>query len=68
MHSIDMVISHIHMVLATECAMLAPKCRAYMMLIGNYGGHMAFTTDPLYCVTYAAEYKHTRRSFQDDIS
>ena len=59
MHSIDMVISHIFVVLVTECAKLAPKCRAYMMLIGNYGGHMALTTDPPYCIAYAAEYKFT---------
>ena len=58
MRSIDMVISHICTVLATECAKLAPKRRAYMMLIGNYGGHMAFATDPPYCVAYAAEYKY----------
>ena len=59
MHSIDMVISHIHTVLAIERDKPTPKCRVYMMLIGNYGGHMAFTTDPPYCVAYAAEYKHT---------
>ena len=29
------------------------------MLIGNYGGHMAFATDPPYCVTYATDYKNT---------
>ena len=27
------------------------------MLIGNYGGHMAFATDPPYCVAYSADYK-----------
>ena len=59
MCSNNTVISHIHVVLVSKCAKLAPKCRAYMMLIGNYGGHMAFATDPLYCVVYAAEYKHT---------
>ena len=59
MHSIDTVISHICSVLAIEHDKPAPKHRAYMMLIGNYGGHMAFATDPLYCVAYAAEYKHT---------
>ena len=59
MHSIDMVISHICVVLAIKRYEPAPKCRAYMMLIGNYGGHMVFATDPPYCVTYAAEYKHT---------
>ena len=29
-----------------------------MMFIGNYGGHMAFTTDPPYCVAYAADYQN----------
>ena len=59
MHSIDMVISHIRTVLAIKHDKPAPKHRVYMILIGNYGGHMAFTTDPPYCVTYAVEYKHT---------
>ena len=59
MQSIDTVISHIHVVLAIERDKPTPKHRAYMMLIGNYGGHVAFAMDPLYCVAYAAEYKHT---------
>ena len=33
------------------------KCQVYMVLIGNYGGHMAFATDPPYCVAYSTEYK-----------
>ena len=28
-----------------------------MVLIGNYGGHMAFATDPPYCVAYSKDYK-----------
>ena len=28
------------------------------MLVGNYGGHMAFTTVPPYCVAYAADYQN----------
>ena len=28
-----------------------------MMLIGNYGGHMGFTTEPPYCVAYAVDYR-----------
>ena len=28
-----------------------------MVLIGNYSGHMAFATDPPYCVAYSADYK-----------
>ena len=30
-----------------------------MMFIGNYDGHMAFATDPPYCVAYAMDYKNT---------
>ena len=59
MHSVDMVISHICMVLAIERDKPATKHRVYMMLIGKYGGHMAFATDPPYSVMYAEEYKHT---------
>ena len=57
--SINMVIESIHSILNTECKKSLLKHRAYMMLIGNYGGHMAFATDPPYCVTYAADYKNT---------
>ena len=57
--SIHAVIDHIHMVLAVEHKKDSARHRAYMMLIGNYGGHMAFATDPPYCVAYAADYKNT---------
>ena len=49
----------IRSVLASECKKSLLKHRPYMMLIGNYGGHMAFATDPPYCVVYAADYKNT---------
>ena len=54
-----MVITHIRMVLASEHDKASPKRRVYMMLIGNYGRHMAFAMDPPYCVAYAVEYKNT---------
>ena len=54
-----MVIESIHSILDTECKKSLLKCRAYMMFIGNYGGHMAFATDPPYCVAYAVDYKNT---------
>ena len=57
--SINTVIESIHSILNTEHKKSPLKCRAYMMLIGNYGGHMAFATDPPYCVVYAADYKNT---------
>ena len=55
--SIKMVIESIHSILDTECKKSPMKRRAYMVLIGNYGGHMAFATDPPYCVAYSTDYK-----------
>ena len=55
--SINMVIDTIRSILTTECKKSPMKCRAYAVLIGNYGGHMAFATDPPYCVVYSMDYK-----------
>ena len=55
--SIKTVIKSIHSILDTERKKSPMKCRAYMVLIGNYGRHMAFATDPPYCVAYSADYK-----------
>ena len=49
----------IRSVLASEHKKSLLKHRAYMMLIGNYGRHMAFATDPPNCVAYAVDYKNT---------
>ena len=57
--SIPVVMDSIRRVLDSEHMKSLLKCRAYMMLIGNYGGHMAFATDPPYCVAYAADYKNS---------
>ena len=54
---IKMVIDTILSILTTERHKSPMKCRAYAVLIGNYGGHMAFATDPPYCVTYSTDYK-----------
>ena len=54
-----MVIESIRSILDTEHMKSPLKCQAYMMFIGNYGGHMAFVTDPPYCVVYAMDYKNT---------
>ena len=56
--SISTVIDTIHSILNTQCKKSLLKHRVYMMLIGNYGGHMAFATDPPYCVAYAVDYKN----------
>ena len=52
--SITMVIDSIRSVLDTEHKKIPMKCR---VLIGNYGRHMAFATDPPYCVAYSTDYK-----------
>ena len=57
MSSVGTVIDSVWLALKSEADKQRPHCRAYMMLIGNYGRHMAFTTEPPYCVVYAAEYR-----------
>ena len=56
--SISVMIESVRSVLKTEGDKHRPRHRAYMMLIGNYGGHMAFTREPPYCVAYAADYQN----------
>ena len=60
--SINTVIESICSILDIERKKSDPKRRAYMMFIRNYGGHMAFATDPPYCVAYAANYKNNNPS------
>ena len=55
--SVGKVLKSIWCVLQSEGDKQHPHRRAYMMLITNYGGHMAFATEPPYCVAYAAEYR-----------
>ena len=55
--SIGTVLKSIWSVLTSEADKQRPHRRAYMMLNANYGRHMAFTTEPPYCVAYAAEYQ-----------
>ena len=57
--SIPAVMDSICSVLASKHKKSLLKCRAYMMLIGNYGRHIAFAKDPPYCVPYAVDYKNT---------
>ena len=55
--SVRTVIDSVRSILKTEADKQRPHRRAYMMLIGNYGRHMGFATEPPYCVAYAAEYR-----------
>ena len=54
--SVGKVLKSIRSVLKSEGDKQRPHRRAYMLLIVNYGRHMAFPTEPPYCVAYAAEY------------
>ena len=55
--SVDTALKSIRSVLEKEGDKQRPHRRAYMMLIANYGGHMAFATEPPYCAAYMAEYR-----------
>ena len=55
--SIGTALKSIRSVLESEGDKQHPHRRAYMMLITNYGGHMAFAMEPPYCVAYMAEYQ-----------
>ena len=35
-----------------------PVCRTICTIIGNYGGHMAFATDPPFCMAYPLSFIH----------
>ena len=54
--SIQQFISYIHDVLKQERASHKLTVRTYVMLLGNYSGHMAFATDPPFCLAYLVEY------------
>ena len=55
--NLNMVIKTIRSILQTERNKNPMKHWVYMVLIGNYGGHMAFAMEPPYCVAYSADYK-----------
>ena len=55
--NINTVIETIRSILQSERKKNPMKCWVYMVLIGNYSRHMAFATDPPYCVAYSVDYK-----------
>ena len=54
--SMQQFILYICDALKRERASSKPTFRMYVMLLSNYGGHMAFATDPLFCLAYPVEY------------
>ena len=53
--SMPKLIKYIHSLLEFERASFTPQHRAYCMIIGNYGGHLAYATDPPFCMAYALD-------------
>ena len=54
--SIPHLIRYIHSLMEVEGQSTAPVCRTYCMIVGNYGGHMAFATDPPFCMVYSLDF------------
>ena len=52
--SIPQLIKYIHSLLEFERQSFTPVHRMYCMIIGNYGGHLAYTMDPPFCMAYAS--------------
>ena len=54
--SIPHLIKYVHSLMEAEGQSIAPVCRTYCMILGNYGGHMAFATDPPFCMAYSLDF------------
>ena len=54
--SIPQLIKYVHTLLEFEREFITPVCRMYCMIIGNYGGHLAYATDPPFCTAYALNF------------
>ena len=50
------LIKYIHSLLDFKRVSFTPQSRMYCMIIGNYSGHLAYTTDPPFCVAYALDF------------
>ena len=49
-------ISYIHKMMKLERRSATPKIRTYCMIVGNYGGHMAYATELPFCVAYLLDF------------
>ena len=64
--SVPRLISYVCSMLEFERASCTPQCRMYCMIIGNYSGHLAYATDPPFCVAYAFDFVNKKRPCCDD--
>ena len=54
--SVAKLISYVHDMLKFKRVAFSPQVRMFCMIIGNYSGHMAYATKPLFCVAYPLEF------------
>ena len=54
--SMAKLISYVCNMLKFERASSIPQVRTYCMIVGNYGGYMAYATELLFCVAYPLEF------------
>ena len=53
------LIKYAHSLMEVEGQSSEPVCRTISTIVGNYGRHMAFATDPLFCTTYPLHFADT---------
>ena len=56
--TIACLINYACFLMGAEGPYAQPVCRTLCMIMGNYGGHMAFATDPPFCTAYALDFVH----------
>ena len=52
------LIKYTHSLMEAEGQSSEPMCRMICTIMGNYGGHMAFATDPPFCMAYPLHFVH----------
>ena len=57
-HTITRLIKYAHSLMKMEWQSSNPMQRMICTIVGNYGRHMAFTTDPLFCTAYPLAFVH----------
>ena len=54
--SIPHLIKYVHSLLKFEKQSVTPICRMYCMIVGNYGGNLAYAMDPPFCMAYSLDF------------
>ena len=54
--TIPLLIRYSHSLLVAEGQYTEPEHRTFWTIMGNYGRHMTFATDPLFCMAYSLDF------------